>query len=146
MACHKSWPVAEIKRLHACSSFQSDFLAAKGSKLARLWSFFLSGKVLSLAESWQTKVVPTSGVQVGVSTEPVRALRLILPFTARWDGVASKIRSLNTHWRQLLLAAGLNCTASVTFKRGSKPLWMLARSRVAPDFDLLKKVRTVVGR
>ncbi len=70
-----------------------------------------------------------------------RVIRVILPFAAKWAGLATIIGSLHALWTHCLEGAGLHCEVAVTFRRGFKPLWMIARNRAAPDFDFFKRVK-----
>ena len=124
--CHRSWPLGEMGRMYSRSFSVRHFLAYQTLKISRFESFFLSSEVLRLCKAWTPRIC----VPKDPNFEPsrVRVIRLVLPFSCRWDGLSRNLVQLHGDWADRLRFLGLKFKIQVSFSRGSKPLWAMVRA------------------
>ena len=129
-ACHRSWSLGEMARLHARSFYARHFEQFRAMKIERFAAFWLDPEVLSAGRSWSPKlpVLAISGTTLEEHGRHDRIIRIVLPFSKRWQGLNAKLQSLHAAWNATLVRVGLKCRVQVSFARGSKPLWALVRS------------------
>ena len=101
------------------------FRAFQARKISRFELFFLSA-VLESCRAW----TPIICVPKDPSLELTRArvIRLVLPFSRRWNGLSRKLVQLHADWAESLRYLGVVFTTQVSFSRGSKPLWAMVRA------------------
>jgi hypothetical protein len=144
-SCHRSWPCAEIQRMHSRAAFSRDFEAAKQAKLERFRWFFLDPGIVSKACAWQPKGVC---VQIpGITKPPTRpVVRLILPWSCRWRGFVREFMQLTNEWKGHLDAIGWSFDFSISFASSGKPLKQMVNFRVEPSLHVFRKVAAINGR
>jgi len=136
--CHMAWPRSEIRRMYDRATFRSDFEKARNDKISRFQWFFLSREALSAALTWAPKIIPCSGVrEAPVRIKPVR---LFLPFTSRWKGLAGKLKSLDEEWGYIFRRLGFVFRTQIAFCRGDMPLSAGVRFPVDANLDIFREV------
>ena len=138
VSCHRAWPVAEICRMFSRSCFSHHFEEARRAKLDRFEWFFLASESVDLAARWVPKVIPCT-----FRAEPVvgpKIVRLVLPFTTKWQGLARTLRSLELQWSSELQKHGFVVHVGVTFKRGSAPLHCLVKHEISPSLHVFRSL------
>jgi hypothetical protein len=146
-SCHRAWPVAEIRRMWSRSSSRQDFLHARAVKLARFQAFFLDESIFRMAESWQPSILPGSGRHlVPCREQQYRIIRLILPFSRRWVGLASKLHVLQSKWEQFLALIGVNIRLQVSFRKGGQALTSIVNVAIAPCLNVYRQAGVFNGR
>ncbi len=121
-----------------------DFEMAKAYKLSRFRFFFLDPGVVSAAEAWTPVCVPVSGVQLEIKRQ--RVVRIILPYTMRWLGLAAKLQEIDSKWCPVLRSLGFDIRVQVSFRRGGQSLASLVNICVEPDLHVYRQVRAHYGR
>jgi hypothetical protein len=97
--------------------------------------------VVQKALNWTPKLIPVSCC----AEPPVvvdRVLRLILPYTERWRGLAPKLRQLVQMWSSTFHELGFELVVSLSFRRGGISLSQALRLQVQPDLHVLQQVRS----
>ncbi len=56
-----------------------------------------------------------------------RVIRIVLPFSVRWNGIQCKLRQLHAAWSDSLSRLGLTFVVQVSFSKSSQPLWSRVR-------------------
>ncbi len=123
--CHGSWPLAEISRMYSRSFHDRSFRLFKEIKVSRFSHFFLSQEVLRNCEKWQPKLPLNLGL--GVVRDKPRIIRIILPFSSRWEGIQRRLQRVHAEWSDTLCKMGLAFVIQVGFSKGSQPLWSRVR-------------------
>ncbi len=118
--CHGSWPLAEISRMYSRSFNDRSFRMFKQIKIDRFSHFFLRPDVLQSCERW----LPKLPFCLGLADPPVkpRVIRLVLPFSVRWNGIQRMLREVHALWSDSLSRRGLTFVVQVSFSKGSQPL------------------------
>ena len=114
--------------------------------MSRFRQFFLSADVVEAALKWTPKIIPSSGVDV--SGEPRHAvLRLVLPCSDRYVGLARELNDLAKAWSGVFesLGLGFRFRFAIAWSRGAKPLWQRLRLPIAPDVAVLQHVRRLLN-
>lgn len=120
--CHRSWPRAEISRMHRLSWCRSVFETSKRWKIDRFSHFFLRRSVLQDCENWCPKIPLNFGFAPKISVDR-RVLRIVLPYSSRWDGLRAELRKTYQAWCGSLSLLGYAVEVQVSFCRSSRPLW-----------------------
>ena len=126
LQCHRSWPLGEIGRMYSRSFSIQHFRAFQARKISRFELFFLCPAVLESCRAWAPRIcVPKDP---SLESTRARVIRLVLPFSRRWNGLSRKLVQLHADWAESLRYLGVVFTTQVSFSRGSKPLWAMARA------------------
>jgi len=100
---HKSWPVAEVARMHRLAMHKHDFIDFKLAKIARFELFSLDPAVIRSCHDWVPKIPSAIASQCVKSWSVPRAVRIIFPFDeTTYDGFSCIVRSVNRVWKMLL--------------------------------------------
>ena len=132
--------------MHDRASLSRHFEMARRQKLNRFRTFFLAPEIVQRAEFWYAPVADIIQLVEPPMGVPMRIIRLILPYSLKWSGLAAKVRAVEQVWQHLMLEAGFACRVQVCFSKGGLPIWQLLRNRVHPCLFWLKALRDVDGR
>ncbi len=141
--CHNSWPVAEVKRMHSRSVEHRHFLEARASKLDRFRSFFLQESIVAAAEAWTPRIVPSCVSFVELERVYSRPIRLVLPYSSRLRGLSNAIARHDKEWQDSFCLRQFPFRIQLSWARGGRPLWQLARLRVDPHLEVYRAFRSV---
>lgn len=146
--CHLAWPKAEVQCMFDRSFFRKHFEEFRELKVSRFQAFFLCPFGVEKALNCTPRLVPLSGASVELSALPARrqVVRLILPFSKRWAGLDSKLKSLRRMRSHVFAMLGVEFEIGLSFSRGRKPLWQIVRLPVSADLNVLSQVASAVGR
>ena len=140
---HRSWPVGEIRRMHARSLVPRHFKLARDAKVGRFQEFFMDSEIIRSTVRWVPPIGDISSHVVALEPpDPCRIVRLILPFSRKWSGLAQKVAAIVSLWQSNLLSVGLNVRVQVSYSSGGVPLWSLLRARVSPNLKLMQAFRS----
>ncbi len=82
-----------------------------------------------------------------VMKPPTRqVVRLILPWSCRWNGFISKFMQLTSEWKGHLDSIGWSFDFSVSFANSATPLKQLVNFAVEPSLHVFRKVALINGR
>ncbi len=73
-------------------------------------------------------------------------MRIVLPYTERWNGLAKKLKELQELYDHTFLQQGFKFKTQVAFRRGDKPLCFNVRYPVAADLNVFREVAHRRGR
>ncbi len=141
--CHSSWPSAEIKRMYSRSVEHRHFLEAKALKLERFRSLFLDESIVAAAEAWTPRIVPSCIPVLEPEREHERPIRLVLPYSSKLVGLSAAIRRHYVEWQESFRLRQFPFVVQLSWARGGRPLWQLARMRVDPRLDEYRAFRSV---
>ena len=102
----------------------------------------MNEEAVRLALSWNPPVVPVSCPRQDILPRK-RAVRLILPYTSRWKGLAGKLTKLSESWASMFTEFGFSFAVTVTFRKGGRPLLQSVRLPVSPDLLVFREVSDV---
>merc|ERR1711957_1061120 len=98
---HKSWPVAEIKRMRDLSMHESDFIKFRQVKIDRFVEFGLDSSVVQACRDWTQKTKSIIALASLVCT-PYSSVRLVLPYDVHISkGVHDALNAVQGQWNIL---------------------------------------------
>ena len=115
-------------------------------KLERFEFFFVSEAAIRAASSWAPKLPPLEGLVNHITTQR-RVVRVILPYTERWEGLAQKLKNLQKVWEGTFEKLRFKIVVQVAFCKGGKQLVHSLRFPVKPDLHVYRQaLRQIRGR
>jgi hypothetical protein len=120
-----SGALAEIRRMYSRSFNDRSLRLSKALKIQRFSQSFLSADVLRNCESWTPRL--TLGLSLCERRQECKVLRIVLPYSARWSRLQSKLRRIHEAWLESLRLLGFTFVVQVSFSKGSQPLWARVR-------------------
>ena len=125
---HRSWPLSEVKRMHARSDSLLDFRKFREIKLNRWKYFFMDPAVIATCSAWlpvgptlRNIACPVDALAAKVCVRDL-IVRIILPWHPAHRSLARTLRAIAERFDVLFRPFGIRIVPSVSFKRGAKPL------------------------
>lgn len=132
--------------MHSRSFFYKDFVEVRALKLERFSWLFLDEAVIRAASKWVPKLVPISGIQAA-PIPTVRVVRLVLPYTRRWNGLAAKLEELHNVYQSTFLKLNFVFRTQLSWSRGGQALCNSVKLQVPTSLHVFQQaVRAEVGR
>lgn len=124
-AVHRSWPVAEVIRMHRRSSCSSISKAWRRAKIVRFQAFRLDPAVVQKCMAWEPSVPSEVARKVlcSLGASVVSTIRAIIPYRREFLGLPSEFARFVADWTPHLKAElGQDFKFVISWSAGGRPL------------------------